>query len=161
MNQSFKTTPKPISQPTSRHTSQTTMHMATHVKTDVVCDQCQRPAQITPDHERCSACGTNLAHYIETDSAARYFYQRAAALAGNRQFARGRAEAERGLVYAETTDLRLLAAILAQLEGDYERMRHHVAAIPLDDSLRQEGEWMLRVHQVQQQPARQQKRLRR
>jgi hypothetical protein len=57
------------------------------------------------------------------------------------------AEAERGLTYADSSELHLLAAILAKQLGRHDRMRQHVAAIPVDDSLRSEAEWLLRSHQ--------------
>ena len=44
----------------------------------------------------------------------------------------------------------MLGAILAQRIGDFEQMRLHVAAVPVDDVLRNEAEWLLRSHQSRQ-----------
>ncbi|OUC08297.1 hypothetical protein RY27_09855 [Litorilinea aerophila] len=57
---------------------------------------------------------------------------------------------ERGLVLVDSAELRLLAAILAKRLGRFEQMRRHVAAIPVDDSLRPEAEWLIRSHQEEQ-----------
>jgi len=59
-------------------------------------------------------------------------------------------EIDRGLRYQPSSELRLLGAILSKRIGDFEQMRYHVAAIPVDDVLRPEGEWLLRSHQMRQ-----------
>ncbi len=85
---------------------------------------------------------------VSPEFAAGYFYKRASdmATAGRKQQAL--TEVNRGLTYNDTSDLRLLGAILANQLGDFGQMRNHVAAIPVDDALREEGEWMLRSHQA-------------
>jgi nucleoid-associated protein YgaU len=59
---------------------------------------------------------------------------------------------QRGLAYINTSELNLLGAILCKRLGRWEDMRHFVAAIPADDSLRGEGEWLLRSNQARQRP---------
>ncbi len=59
-------------------------------------------------------------------------------------------EVDRGITYSESSELRLLGAILSQRIGDFEQMRQHVAAVPLHDVLRPEAEWLLRSHQSRQ-----------
>ena len=59
-------------------------------------------------------------------------------------------EVQRGLAYQPSSELHLLGAILCKRMERFEDMRHHVAAIPVDDPLRGEAEWMLRSHQARQ-----------
>lgn len=112
---------------------------------DVVCTHCGRFVQITPDAPRCTQCGEDLHPLIPEHYAARYFYRRAADLAARSDLPSALAEAERGLNYLEASELRLLAAILAKRLGDIDTVRDHVAAIPVDDRLRQEAEWLIRA----------------
>lgn len=46
------------------------------------------------------------------------------------------------------SELNLLGAILCKRLGRWDDMRHFVAAIPADDALRGEGEWLLRSNQA-------------
>jgi nucleoid-associated protein YgaU len=62
-------------------------------------------------------------------------------------------EVQRGLAYVNTSELNLLGAILCKRLARWEDMRHYVAAIPVDDPLRGEGEWLLRSNQARQRPA--------
>lgn len=84
------------------------------------------------------------------DYVAGYFHRRARELADQGDAAAALAQVERGLTYATGAELHLLAAILAQRIERYDQMRHHVAAIAVDDSLRPEAEWLLRAHQARQ-----------
>ena len=110
----------------------------------VNCTHCGRIVQISPDAPRCSVCGQDLHTLIPEGYTAPYFYHRAADLAARGDLPSALAEAERGLDYIESSELRLLAAILAKRLNDMDTVRSHVAGIPVDDRLRQEAEWLLR-----------------
>lgn len=122
---------------------------------EVTCFRCLRIVHITPDNERCSVCNEDLKQLIPPAFASRYFYDRAAHFAGEGQLQAALAEVERGLAYHESSELHLLGGILAKRLSDFDLMRQHVAAIPLDDVLRQEAEWLLRSHQTRQRNLRQ------
>jgi nucleoid-associated protein YgaU len=91
-----------------------------------------------------------LQHLLAPEYVADYFYYRAQTLAADGESSTALAEVERGLTYAGSAELHLLAAILAQRVGRFDQMRHHVAAIAVDDTLRPEAEWLLRAHQARQ-----------
>ncbi len=110
----------------------------------VNCTHCGRIVQISPDAPRCAVCGQDLHTLIPEGYTAPYFYHRAADLAARGDLPSALAEVERGLAYLESSELRLLAAILAKRLNDRDSVRIHVAAIPVDDRLRQEAEWLLR-----------------
>ena len=59
-------------------------------------------------------------------------------------------EIERGLSYRKNSELNLLAAILCKRLSYFDQMRQYVAAIPVDDRLRSEAEWLVRSHQMRQ-----------
>lgn len=118
---------------------------------EVVCTHCGRIVQISPDASRCSVCSEELRKSIPAEHSARYFYRRAADLAARSDVKSALFEAERGIDFHESSELRLLAAILSKRIGDAERMRRHVAAIPADDRLRQEAEWLLRAQDARRQ----------
>src|SRR5436190_16185173 len=122
---------------------------------EVTCFRCLRIVHITPDDEHCSVCGEDLKHLLSPAYASKYFYDRAAHLATAGNLQAGIAEIERGLDYRESSELHLLGGILAKRISDFDLMRQHVAAIPLDDVLRQEAEWLLRSHQTRQRTLRQ------
>lgn len=115
---------------------------------EVTCFHCGHLAHISPDVERCAVCGADLRHLITPDYAARYFYERAAQMAAGGELTLALLEAERGLDYQPSSELHLLAAILAQRLGDHGQMRRHVSSIPVDDVLRPEAEWLLRSQQT-------------
>lgn len=117
---------------------------------EVVCYTCGRIVHISPDAELCSVCGENLRELLHPVHASKYFYDRAASLAAGGQLQPALQEIDRGLRYQPSSELRLLGAILAKRLGDFDQMRYHVAAIPVDDILRPEGEWLLRSHQTRQ-----------
>lgn len=117
---------------------------------EVVCYNCGRIVHISPDAELCSVCGENLRELLHPVHASKYFYDRAAKLAAGDQVLPALEEIDRGLRYQPSSELRLLGAILSKRLGDFAQMRYHVAAIPVDDVLRPEGEWLLRAHQRHQ-----------
>lgn len=117
---------------------------------EVICFHCSNAVQISPDQSLCPECGEDLQHLLAPEYVAGYFYQRAQTLADQGDAAAALAQVERGLTYAASAELHLLAAILAQQVERYDQMRHHVAAIAVDDTLRPEAEWLLRAHQARQ-----------
>ena len=119
----------------------------------VTCFQCGHTVEISPDAERCGLCGTNLRRMISAEQASRYFYTRAADLSARGDVGAAQAEVQRGLAYQPSSELHLLGAILCKRQARYDDMRHHIAAIPVDDVLRGEAEWMLRSHQARQRQA--------
>lgn len=120
----------------------------------VTCFQCGHTVVISPDAECCELCGTNLRRLISAEQASRHFYRRAADLSAKGHVAAAQNEVQRGLAYQPSSELHLLGAILCKRQARYDDMRHHIAAIPVDDVLRGEAEWMLRSHQARQrQPA--------
>ncbi len=116
----------------------------------VTCFQCGHAVEISPDADRCAACGANLRRLISAQQASRYFYMRAADLSARGETVAALAEIQRGLAYQPSSELHLLGAILCKRLGKVEEMRHHVAAIPVDDVLRGEAEWLLRSSQARQ-----------
>ncbi|MCC6456734.1 MAG: hypothetical protein IT328_17400 [Caldilineaceae bacterium] len=113
----------------------------------VTCFQCASQAQIAPDAYLCPFCGEDLQHLLLPETVVDFFQASAYALSERGELGAALAEAERGLTYVDNSELHLLAAILAKQLGRHDRMRQHVAAIPVDDSLRSEAEWLLRSHQ--------------
>ncbi|MCB0061872.1 MAG: LysM peptidoglycan-binding domain-containing protein [Caldilineaceae bacterium] len=117
---------------------------------EVVCFNCGRIVDISPDAELCSVCGENLRELLHPAYISTYFYDRAAEMAANDELLQALREIDRGLTYHDSSELRLLGAILSQRIGDFEQMRNHVAAVPVNDVLRSEAEWLLRSHQTRQ-----------
>ncbi|MFN8440244.1 MAG: LysM peptidoglycan-binding domain-containing protein [Caldilineaceae bacterium] len=111
---------------------------------EVICSRCHRVVHINPDRTRCEYCEANLQLLIAPDVARAYFYGRAQRFFETGEVSKALAEANRGLNQYNDSELRLLAAILSRQLGDQEQMRIHVAAIPIDDRLRKEAEWLLR-----------------
>ena len=114
----------------------------------VTCFQCGHTVEISPDAERCELCGANLRRLISAQQASRYFYARAAELSARGDVTAGLAEVQRGLAYQPSSELHLLGAILCKRMGRIDDMRHFVAAVPVDDVLRGEAEWLLRSSQA-------------
>lgn len=119
----------------------------------VICFQCGHTVEINPDAARCALCGADLRRLIDVRSASRYFYTRAAELAARGDVEAALHEVRRGLAYRPTSELHLLGAILCKRAGRLDDMRHHVAAIPVDDVLRGEAEWLLRSSQARRRVA--------
>lgn len=116
----------------------------------VTCFQCGHTVEISPDSERCELCGANLRRLIDAQQASRYFYTRAAELSARGDVSAALVEVQRGLAYQPSSELHLLGAILCKRMGRFDEMRHHVAAVPIDDVLRGEAEWLLRSNQARQ-----------
>jgi nucleoid-associated protein YgaU len=114
---------------------------------EVTCFHCGHLAHISPDIERCAVCGADLRHLITPEYGSRYFYERAAEMAAAGEGTLALLEVERGIAYRASSELYLLAAILAQRLGDQAQVRRYVSAIPVDDVLRPEAEWLLRSQQ--------------
>jgi len=117
---------------------------------EVTCFHCRTVVQIAPDDDHCSNCGEDLRGLLPPEQISDYFCTRVAELAGSGRREEALSEAERGLTFHNVAELHLLAAMLAEGLQRYDVMRGHVAAIPLDDSLRTEAEWLLRAHQERQ-----------
>lgn len=115
---------------------------------ETTCTNCGRDVRITPDAEFCAACGENLKALIPLHQMSQYFYDRATALAETASNRAALQEVQRGLDHVDSAELQLLAAILAEGEGEYDLMRQYVSRIPVADRLRDEGEWLLRSHQA-------------
>lgn len=114
----------------------------------VTCFQCGHTVEISPDAERCELCGANLRRLISAQQASRYFYGRAAELSARGDVNAALSEVQRGLSYQPASELHLLGAILCKRMGRLDDMRHFVAAVPVDDVLRGEAEWLLRSSQA-------------
>jgi nucleoid-associated protein YgaU len=108
---------------------------------EMICPQCGYRESTPADATRCPRC--NAAWPVEGDNA-RLYYQQAGELAAAGKDADALAVVRQGLSRYDTPDLHLLAAILCRRMGDLNAMRQHVAAIPVDDALREEAEWLLR-----------------
>lgn len=117
---------------------------------EVTCFQCRTRVRISPAAYACPKCEQDLRQLLSQEQVSGHFYNRASALAANGEFQAALQEVETGLTFYGSSELHLLAAILAQQLGRYDQMRHHVAAIPLEDSLRGEAEWLLRSHEDRQ-----------
>ncbi len=114
------------------------------------CLYCGLPTKITPDKSRCTECGGDLEALITPNYAVGFYYERAQEQAFQGDAKQALSTIRQGLNETDSSDLHLLAAILHQRMGEHDQMRAHVAAIPIDDVLRPEGEWLLRSHQARQ-----------
>jgi predicted RNA-binding Zn-ribbon protein involved in translation (DUF1610 family) len=123
------------------------------------CSQCGSAVVITAGTYHCPKCGESLSLQAASRSKAEFFYQAAADhyLQGNLPSAL--LQIQKGLAVEDGSEFHLLAAIIYQQQGQYDQMRRHVAAIPIEDPLRPEGEWLLRSHQERQRSAREGQRL--
>ena len=122
----------------------------------VTCFRCGSVVDITPSSTLCSQCNANLESLITPLDRARELYQQAASLALEEKHLAALETIQQGLALADTSELHLLAALIHQKLGQFDQMRRHVAAIPVDDVLRKEGEWLLRSHQASRRAAREQ-----
>lgn len=121
-----------------------TMQIDRSTSQEVTCLKCFRHVHINPDRVRCEGCDANLRALLSPDVARAYFYGRSRQFFDRGEIKSALAEANRGLSQYEDAEMRLLAAILARQMGELDQMRKHVAAIPIDDRLRKEAEWLLR-----------------
>lgn len=92
---------------------------------------------------------------MPSDNGARAYYAKAEQFIDENKIERALQVVQEGLEKVITSDLLLLGAILGEKVGQYDLMRHYVSRIPVDDSLRAEGEWLLRAHQARQRAQRQ------
>ncbi len=127
----------------------------------LACPECGAPVDVTSSFTNCPACDANVASHYTPAEMTRTVYHRAlehysmgndvAALEG----------IDQGISLLEAPELHLLAALIYRKRGEFKEMREHVSAIPDDDILRSEGEWLLRSHQEQLQLGRREEARRR
>ena len=105
----------------------------------MICPTCgERISAIIPP-VRCPACGA-----LPAQLSVRDYYLEAGELAASGDHTAALVVVRRGLEKYNAPELHLLGAILCRRLGQTAEMRRHVAAIPIDDSLRAEAEWLLR-----------------
>jgi len=121
----------------------------------LTCHDCGSTIYISAEAPNCPECGAELESYLRALDYIRECYRQASeeTLAGDNE--RALAILAQGLSAVNASELHLLAALIHRKQGEYDGMRHHVAAIPVDDPLRPEGEWLLRSHQQKQRAVRQ------
>jgi nucleoid-associated protein YgaU len=128
------------------------------------CSRCGSSVNVTPPLFRCPTCNATLSDQTLSEAGPIFlpedevqgYYQRAAELALVKNEAEALATIESGLQhFPHASELHLLAALIHRKRNEYDQMRRHVAAIPVDDVLRPEAEWLLRFHQEQQRALRQ------
>ncbi len=115
----------------------------------LACPECGAPVEITSSSTNCPACDANVASHYTPAEMTRTVYTRALEhySMGNEVAALERIH--QGIELLDAPELHLLAALIFRKRGEFKEMREHVAAIPADDVLRGEGEWLLRSHQEQ------------
>lgn len=121
----------------------------------IPCTSCGHIVEVESGAAICSTCGKDLTAQIPGEGTSQYYYTRAELLLEQQNFAGALDVVREGLRDAASSDLLLLAALLAERLGKFDLMRHSVAQIPLNDVLREEGEWLLRAHQTRQRAQRQ------
>lgn len=121
----------------------------------LTCHDCGSTVYISAEAPNCPQCGTELESYLRALEYVRECYRQASeeTLAGDNE--RALAILAQGLSAVNASELHLLAALIHRKQGEYDGMHRHVAAIPVDDPLRPEGEWLLRSHQQKQRAVRQ------
>ena len=127
----------------------------------LACPECGAPVEVTPSFANCPACDANVASHYTPAEMTRTIYHRAL-----EHYSMGNEVAalegiDQGISLLEAPELHLLAALIYRKRGEFKEMREHVAAIPADDILRSEGEWLLRSHQEQLQLGRREEARRR
>lgn len=127
----------------------------------LACPNCGAPVEVTSPFANCPACDADVASHYTAAEMTRTVYHRAL-----EHYSMGNDEAalegiQQGIEALEAPELYLLAALIYRKRGDFKEMREHVAAIPADDVLRGEGEWLLRSHQEQLQLGRREEARRR
>ena len=115
----------------------------------LACPGCGAPVEVTPSFANCPTCDANVAAHYTPAEMTRTIYHRAL-----EHYSMGNEVAalegiDQGISLLEAPELHLLAALIYRKRGEFKEMREHVAAIPADDILRSEGEWLLRSHQEQ------------
>jgi len=124
----------------------------------LTCHDCGSRIYISTNSPNCPECGADLESYLRALEYVRECYRQASeeTLAGDDE--RALSILAQGLSAVNASELHLLAALIHRKQADYDGMRRHVAAIPVDDPLRPEGEWLLRSHQQNQRAVRQAQR---
>ena len=115
----------------------------------LACPECGAPVDVTSSFSNCPACDANVASHYTPAEMTRTVYHRAL-----EHYSMGNEVAalegiDQGITLLEAPELHLLAALIYRKRGEFKEMREHVSAIPADDILRSEGEWLLRSHQEQ------------
>lgn len=121
----------------------------------VSCSSCGQLVEIAPESALCSTCGKDLIDLLPAEGTPQHYYERAEKKVDQNDLDSALQIVQDGLENVVSSDLLLLGAILAEKDGQYDLMRHYVSRIPVDDSLRGEGEWLLRAHQARQRAQRQ------
>lgn len=127
------------------------------------CSRCGSTVNANPPLFHCPTCNADLSDQTTSEAGPIFlpedevqgYYQRAAQLALTKNDAEALAVIEHALRHFNASELHLLAALIHRKRNEYDPMRRHVAAIPVDDVLRPEAEWLLRSHQEQQRALRQ------
>ena len=127
----------------------------------LACPECGAPVDVTSSFSNCPACDANVASHYTPAEMTRTVYHRAL-----EHYSMGNEVAalegiDQGISLLEAPELHLLAALIYRKRGEFKEMREHVSAIPADDILRSEGEWLLRSHQEQLQLGRREEARRR
>ena len=127
----------------------------------LACPNCGAPVEVSSSFANCPACDADVASHYTAAEMTRTVYHRAL-----EHYSMGNDEAalegiQQGIEVLDAPELYLLAALIYRKRGDFKEMREHVAAIPADDVLRGEGEWLLRSHQEQLQLGRREEARRR
>ena len=127
----------------------------------LACPECGAPVDVTSSFSNCPACDANVASHYTPAEMTRTVYHRAL-----EHYSMGNEVAalegiDQGITLLEAPELHLLAALIYRKRGEFKEMREHVSAIPADDILRSEGEWLLRSHQEQLQLGRREEARRR
>lgn len=121
----------------------------------LTCHDCGSTIYISAEDPDCPECGADLSGHLAALDYVRACYRQASeeTLAGDDE--RALSILAQGLSAVNASELHLLAALIHRKLGEYDGMHRHVAAIPVDDPLRPEGEWLLRSHQQRQRAVRQ------
>ncbi len=115
----------------------------------LACPECGAPVDVTSSITNCPACDANVASHYTPAEMTRTVYHRALEHYSMGNEAAALEGIDQGISLLEAPELHLLAALIYRKRGEFKEMREHVAAIPADDILRSEGEWLLRSHQEQ------------
>lgn len=130
----------------------------------ITCSTCGSDVDAQPPAYRCPQCNAELEAQLEVQNVqafdvqdtTAYHYRQAADLAMQGETEAALRTIDKALAHKDASQLHLLAALIHRRRKEFDQMRGHVAAIPMDDVLRPEGEWLLREHQRRLQVARSQ-----
>ena len=113
----------------------------------LACPQCGAPVEVTASSADCPACDADVASHYTPAEMTRTVYHRALEHYSMGNEAAALEGIQQGIEVLDAPELHLLAALIYRKRSEFKEMREHVAAIPADDVLRGEGEWLLRSHQ--------------